>query len=485
MSNLQRDLGKYEKYLVSNLQRDLEKRKSGYLEAVVRRDSFLGFPGWDSKWNNSIHENVLRKAAATNTVCEANNYQIPERFTRIYDKLLKFKIFPVDANDEANDIFKGLARLELIKKDSKRQLELFGEAFPDTYWEKMTQESIFHMTYLKDTADFHANYLLRLVYLYGDTPRHLREKAPPWRQRIDPEGVIETEDQRDRRLSRNNNFSANIIDEIRDKFIGFKFWLDEPFHAEIDEHPPSPSDLPNSLPTFSNKKLAEARKEAKIDETQEEMVYWSENHQILFATAEFLAGQMWPDVLFQAGKEYRDEYSRNPQIQSYTEDHSLPLREGDISGKEHMRKVKPRLLRWLNDRLRFGFSEWNSPTYYEEDFIALFNLADFCLDADIQTRACMVLDLLIFDLARYTNGGSFGVTAGRAYADNKTCAFNQSTGNFIEILFGTRKGIFSGVSAVALSFISQYGLQSPRCTSCHWTRSASTVDRSFPSFSGF
>ena len=50
----------------------------------------------------------------------------------------------------------------------------------------------------------------------------------------------------------------------------------------------------------------------------------------------------------------------------------------------------------------------------------------------------MVLDLLIFDMARNTCRGSFGVAAGRAYFEHKATAGKQSNGETIEILFGSR-----------------------------------------------
>ena len=63
-------------------------------------------------------------------------------------------------------------------------------------------------------------------------------------------------------------------------------------------------------------------------------------------------------------------------------------------------------MRWLNERLRLGFAEWNAPGYYVEDIMPLLNLADFAVDKDIRTRAAMVMDLLVFDLAVHTQGGA-------------------------------------------------------------------------------
>ncbi|HVY60102.1 MAG TPA: hypothetical protein VHF22_00555 [Planctomycetota bacterium] len=146
------------------------------------------------------------------------------------------------------------------------------------------------------------------------------------------------------------------------------------------------------------------------------LVSWSENHQLLFPTAEYLAGTLYPQTVFP---------------------------NAGLTGAQHAAKARAKLLRWLDARARRGFSEWYSPVYYEEDIQPLFNLVDFAPDADIAARAAQVLDLVLFDLARLTNQGSFGVTAGRAYEEHKWTGWNQSTGDLIEILFGTR-GRWSG-----------------------------------------
>src|SRR5262249_39559302 len=62
----------------------------------------------------------------------------------------------------------------------------------------------------------------------------------------------------------------------------------------------------------------------------------------------------------------------------------------------------------------------------------------------------MVLDLMIFDCARFTCRGSFGVTAGRAYWEHKAYGWEQSIGETIEVLFGTR-GDFNGNETAAIS----------------------------------
>lgn len=172
----------------------------------------------------------------------------------------------------------------------------------------------------------------------------------------------------------------------------------------------------------------------------DDICFWSENHQILFPTAEYLAGQLMPNEWFPNGRMW---------------------------GRDHKAKARPRLLRWLDERLKFGWSEWNSPGYYEEHFKALFNLVDFCDDPQIKKRATMCVDLLVFDLARFTQQGSFGVTAGRCYqkvggdgSQWKHDGWRQSVGELIQILFGTR-GRFSHSGAVGALYFATSTYEPP------------------------
>ncbi len=192
---------------------------------------------------------------------------------------------------------------------------------------------------------------------------------------------------------------------IRHSLLHFKYWIDErPSNAYNDENGGKP--------------------------TKEEMTFWSENHQIQFYQSEYLVGQLFPDDVFPRA-------TRDPQ--------------NPVKGRDHKARAVSRLHGWLDNRLRFGFSEWNAPGYYNEDFPPLFNLVDFCDDISIKTKAAMVLDLLVFDLARFTCRGSFGVSAGRGYFEHKNYGWGQSVGNLIEILFGSR-GEFVDRETAAISF---------------------------------
>ena len=118
-----------------------------------------------------------------------------------------------------------------------------------------------------------------------------------------------------------------------------------------------------------------------------------------------------------------------------------PLRKGDMTGREHMAHARRRVLRWLDERLRIGFSEWNSPGYYVYDIIPLLNLADFAVDPEIRTRAAMVMDLLIFDLALNSPTGAMAGSAGRVYFEGKNCVWEQAVRNPSELLVRSTRAL--------------------------------------------
>ena len=126
---------------------------------------------------------------------------------------------------------------------------------------------------------------------------------------------------------------------------------------------------------------------------EDSMCYWSENHQILFAAAEYLAGQAWPDKIF-------------------TND--------GATGLEHMARGRARIGYWMEQRFAFGFSEYNSANYYRFNIGPAANFIQFAAleDALMAQRMRMCLDLLFFDMACYSHKRSFLAPTGRAYVDN-------------------------------------------------------------------
>lgn len=122
------------------------------------------------------------------------------------------------------------------------------------------------------------------------------------------------------------------------------------------------------------------------------MCYWSENHQAIFAACEYLAGQLYPDETFT----------------------NIP-----VTGAERKLRAEVRLKRWLNHRFLYGFTEWHSNTYYEEDAAALVMIVDHAADEQLATRAAMILDLLMLDMAIHNFGGRFVGSSGRCYEAQK------------------------------------------------------------------
>lgn len=141
----------------------------------------------------------------------------------------------------------------------------------------------------------------------------------------------------------------------------------------------------------------------------DDMCYWSENHQILFASVEYLAGQLYPDKVFS---------------------------NAELTGREHMDKAEVRINRWLYYRFAYGFTEWHSNTYYEEDIAALTILIDFCRDETIVIRSKMIMDLILLDMAMHSWNGLFCATSGRCYEAQKKNPLRQNTLGVSEALWG-------------------------------------------------
>jgi len=163
----------------------------------------------------------------------------------------------------------------------------------------------------------------------------------------------------------------------------------------------------------------------------DEMCWWSENHQILFHTAELLAGQLFPDEVFP---------------------------NSGMTGAEHAAHAAPRIRRWLDFRGRFGFSEFHSNVYFNEDIPPLVNLVDFAEDESLRTRAAMVLDTLALDLASNYYKGLYATAHGRTYPGKLLGGLNDSTREAAWLLLGLGSYEAAGnFSAAFLATSKAYG----------------------------
>ncbi|HPQ69007.1 MAG TPA: hypothetical protein PKW95_07745 [bacterium] len=187
------------------------------------------------------------------------------------------------------------------------------------------------------------------------------------------------------------NFSAETLEQMRQAVLNFKYWLDEP--------------------------------------GEDGMCWWSENHQILFHTAELLAGQLYQGETFP---------------------------NSGMSGQDHIDHATPKILRWLNFRGMFGFSEWHSNVYFNEDLPPLINLVDFAENEEIRIKASMVLDFMIFEFANNYYKGLFAVPHGRTYESKILEGLNDSITEAVWVMTGlgeySDRDNFSAVHLVTSSY---------------------------------
>jgi hypothetical protein len=147
-----------------------------------------------------------------------------------------------------------------------------------------------------------------------------------------------------------------------------------------------------------------------MDEPGEDsMCYWSENHQLLFAACEYLGGQLYPEETFT---------------------------NNQMTGIQHLKKAEGALNRWLERRFQYGFIEWHSNTYYEEDIAPLSLIIDFCKDQNIVKKATIIMDLLMLDLALHSFKGLLAASSGRCYELQKKDPYKQDVMEIIEKAFG-------------------------------------------------
>ncbi len=101
------------------------------------------------------------------------------------------------------------------------------------------------------------------------------------------------------------------------------------------------------------------------------MFYNSENHHLNWAVAEYLAGQLWPTETFFDGR----------------------------PGKQHKRRARFLIAKWIDGRARWGFREWNSSCYMGVNLRSLLNLVDLADEQDIRGLATLSFTQMMADLA--------------------------------------------------------------------------------------
>ena len=159
---------------------------------------------------------------------------------------------------------------------------------------------------------------------------------------------------------------------IKNTFIGFKYFMDEP--------------------------------------GDDSMCYWSENHLLLFAVSEYLAGQEWPNEIFT---------------------------NNGMTGKEHMEKAKVRIDEWMEQRFKFGFSEYLSNNYLAEDIAPMANYIAYSNDVKSVEQMKIIMDTLWLDVALNSVNNRFVAVSSRMYGNNKTANFiGNSIQSAMNLLWG-------------------------------------------------
>lgn len=158
--------------------------------------------------------------------------------------------------------------------------------------------------------------------------------------------------------NRTNVLSTSLIETLNETLLHFKYWIDEPTSPE------SPS--------------------------SRDMYFWTENHMILFHTAELLVGQLFRNTTF--------PYS-------------------GMTGQDHIDHAIPLVDRWIKWRAQFGFSEWQSNIYMTLDLVALLNLVEFAENMTIVNKASMLLDLMALGFSNNFFGSRYGTAHGRSADD--------------------------------------------------------------------
>lgn len=185
--------------------------------------------------------------------------------------------------------------------------------------------------------------------------------------------------------------SPDAADMLKNIFIGAKYWMTEP---GVDS-----------------------------------MCFWSENHQILFAVSEYLAGQEWPDEVF-------------------TND--------GTTGREHMARARNRINYWMEYRFTYGFSEFNSNNYYHMNIAPAANFIQFASadDKDMVDRMKMCLDLLFYDVATNMHNYVFLAPSGRMYAGNMVGVTGDRLRQFTDYIWGLNDDYKTSTHHMFLSFLS-------------------------------
>jgi len=163
------------------------------------------------------------------------------------------------------------------------------------------------------------------------------------------------------------------------------------------------------------------------DPGEDQRCYFTENHQIIYHVNEYLAGQLFANERFSVTGQ---------------------------PGHWHRDRGRSMILRWMDWRARFGFSEFKSLGYSDVLLMILTTLREFTLEPFLRDRADALLDLILTGYALHSFRGNLAAAQGRGSPDvifkgeewmpSATGAVLWGVGNHREVLS-------AGAIALALS----------------------------------
>jgi hypothetical protein len=161
--------------------------------------------------------------------------------------------------------------------------------------------------------------------------------------------------------------------------------------------------------------------------------YTTENHSLLFHACEILAGQRFPEHIFNNSGQ---------------------------AGSWHRQHGEQMAIAWLKQRGSAGFGDWDAQDSFADDLTALSHLIDLAEAEKVWEMAAVTMDKIFLTVALNSFKGVFGSTHGRSYISFIRGGFLEPTSGITRLVWGM--GIFNHhiAGTVSLACMSNYELPS-------------------------
>lgn len=188
-----------------------------------------------------------------------------------------------------------------------------------------------------------------------------------------------------------DRWEPGLREQVRGALTGFKYWIDQP---GLDA-----------------------------------MCYFTENHQMVWHTAELLAGEALKAADF---------------------------RNSGWTGGQHARHGADLAWDWMQRKLAGGFSEFDSNAYLAIDTLALTSLVEHAEDVRFRQLAEALLDKMLLTLAANSFRGVHGAAHGRTYTTTLRSGRFEETAPIMWVLWGTGALNSALLPAVVLAAARRY-----------------------------